>query len=155
MSTIVGTNIEVTNIKYDSDTTSMIISNTGQITAQGEGTATTNVQQGVAKQWVLFQQKTSNVIHDSFNTSSVGDTAQGIIFPNFTNNMASVDYIPIGGIATGIYNGTVMSPTSNGGDETWSVETGGYYISCRGNGNNYSLYGDITRVPVGVLGDLA
>ena len=42
MSTIVGTNIEVTNIKYDSDTTSMIISSAGQITAQGEGTATTH-----------------------------------------------------------------------------------------------------------------
>ena len=32
MSTIVGTNIEVTNLKYDSDTTSMIISNAGQVT---------------------------------------------------------------------------------------------------------------------------
>ena len=29
MSTIVGTNIEVTNIKYDSDTTAMIVSSTG------------------------------------------------------------------------------------------------------------------------------
>ena len=155
MSTIVGTNIEVTNIKFDSDTTSMIISNTGQITAQGEGTATTNVQQGIAKHWVLFQQKTSNVIHDSFNNSSVTDQATAIIFPNFTNNMSSVNYVVSGGIATGIYNGTVMSPTSNGGDENWSVETGGYYISCRGNGGVFTLHGDINRIPVGVLGDLA
>ena len=29
MSTIVGTNIEVTNIKYDSDTTAMIVSSAG------------------------------------------------------------------------------------------------------------------------------
>ena len=50
MSTIVGTNIEVTNIKYDSDTTSMIISSAGQITAQGEGTATTNYN----KDWQKF-----------------------------------------------------------------------------------------------------
>ena len=49
MSTIVGTNIEVTNIKYDSDTTSMIISNAGQVTVQGEGTNTTNLQQGLVK----------------------------------------------------------------------------------------------------------
>ena len=49
MSTIVGTNIEVTNIKFDSDTTSMIISNAGQVTVQGEGTATTNLQQGIVK----------------------------------------------------------------------------------------------------------
>ena len=51
MSTIVGTNIEVTNIKYDSDTTAMIVSSTGQITAQGEGTATTNLQSGLCKAW--------------------------------------------------------------------------------------------------------
>jgi len=155
MSTIVGTNIEVTNIKYDSDTTSMIISNAGQVTIQGEGTATTNLQQGIAKQWVNFQQKSANIVHDSFNTSSVTDQAQAIIFPNFTSNMASVNYAPIGGIPTGTYNGAVMSPTSNGGDDTWSVETGGYYISCRGNGGVFTLYADVVRVPVAVLGDLA
>ena len=37
MSTIVGTNIEVTNIKYDSDTTAMIVSSTGG----GAGTGAT------------------------------------------------------------------------------------------------------------------
>ena len=63
MSTIVGTNIEVTNIKFDSDTTSMIISNTGQITAQGEGTATTNLQQGLAKNWLNMNAGTSIQIH--------------------------------------------------------------------------------------------
>ena len=76
MSTIVGTNIEVTNIKYDSDTTSMIISSAGQITAQGEGTATTNMQQGLSKWWCSVTQS-SNSVHDSFNVSGTTDTGTG------------------------------------------------------------------------------
>lgn len=127
----------------------------GSVNVRGEGSNNTNLQQGLAKQWVVFQQKSANIVHDSFNTSSVTDQAQAIIFPNFTSNMASVNYAPIGGIATGTYNGAVMSPTSNGGDDVWSVETGGYYISCRGNGGVFTLYADVVRVPVGVLGDLA
>ena len=147
-------NVDTIVDKAGSGGSNVKMANTSTYVSDG-GSATQNTVQGLAKHWVLFQQKTSNVIHDSFNNSSVTDQATAIIFPNFTNNMASVDYVPIGGIATGIYNGTVMSPASNGGDETWSVETGGYYISCRGNGSNYTLYGDITRVPVGALGDLA
>ena len=91
MSTIVGTNIEVTNIKYDSDTTSMIISSAGQITAQGEGTATTNVQSGLCKAWVRTYAAAVNVV-DSFNMSSVTDSAVGKYAPQINNNMANGDY---------------------------------------------------------------
>ena len=89
MSTIVGTNIEVTNIKYDSDTTSMIISNTGQITAQGEGTATTNLQQGLAKCHGRFS---ATQFNDSFNMSSFTDNSQGNHTLNFNNDMANTNY---------------------------------------------------------------
>ena len=155
MSTIIGTNIEVTNLKYDSDTTSMIISNTGQVTIQGEGTATTNLQQGIAKQWLVQEQKTTMVTHDSFNTSSIDDHAQAVIEPKFTNNMASANYVLTGGMASGIYNGTIMMPSSNGADDGWSVATTGYYVTGRGNGANYTLFSDIERIPVAVHGDLA
>ena len=64
MSTIVGTNIEVTNLKYDSDTTSMIISSAGQVTIKGEGTATTNLQGGLAKAWVNFNGTGTPAIQD-------------------------------------------------------------------------------------------
>ena len=49
MSTIVGTNIEVTNIKFDSDTTAMIVSNAGEVSVKSEGQAITTVklQQGL------------------------------------------------------------------------------------------------------------
>ena len=90
MSTIVGTNIEVTNLKYDSDTTSMIISNTGQVTIQGEGTNTTNLQQGIAKFWMQMNQ--GQTIYDSFNSSGLTDNGTGDYTVSFNNDMANNDY---------------------------------------------------------------
>ena len=90
MSTIVGTNIEVTNLKYDSDTTSMIISSAGQVTIKGEGTATTNLQQGLAKTWgTVVAQATV----DSFNNSSDTDVSAGQFEHNFTNNFTAANYV--------------------------------------------------------------
>ena len=99
MSTIVGTNIEVTNIKFDSDTTSMIISNTGQITAQGEGTATTNLQQGLAKSWLNMNAGTS--ITDSFNTSSISDFGTGDHGAAFISNMNNTTHVQVGSTIKG------------------------------------------------------
>ena len=92
MSTIVGTNIEVTNLKYDSDTTSMIISNTGQITAQGEGTATTNLQQGLAKSWMNLNGTGSIAIRDSFNIGSLTDNGTGDYTVPLSNPMSDANY---------------------------------------------------------------
>ena len=94
MSTIVGTNIEVTNIKFDSDTTSMIISSAGQITAQGEGTATTNLQQGLSKAWFFVEGDISTpATRDSFNAGSVTDHATGDYAVALTNPFSTVDNI--------------------------------------------------------------
>ena len=92
MSTIVGTNIEVTNIKYDSDTTSMIISNTGQITAQGEGSATTNLQQGLIKFWLNIDGQSTISTRDSFNISGVVDEGEGQYTPSYSNSMGNANY---------------------------------------------------------------
>ena len=94
MSTIVGTNIEVTNIKYDSDTTAMIVSSAGQITAQGENTNTTNLQQGLAKVWIKIDgtQSAGSMPQDSFNVTSMTDTNTGRHIINYTNNMNAVHY---------------------------------------------------------------
>ena len=97
MSTIVGTNIEVTNIKYDSDTTAMIVSSAGQITAQGENTNTTNLQQGLAKVWIKIDgtQSAGSMPQDSFNVTSMTDTNTGRHIINYTNNMNSTAYSPV------------------------------------------------------------
>ena len=88
MSTIVGTNIEVTNIKYDSDTTAMIVSSTGG----GAGT----VPQGLAKQWLYYNQ-VADTIKGSFNTSSVVDGAAGRMSISVPSPYTSLDdYMAIG-----------------------------------------------------------
>ena len=91
MSTIVGTNIEVTNIKYDSDTTSMIISDAGQVTIQGEGTNTTNLQQGLCKSWAKVSADGASNL-DSFNVSTIDDDGTGDGGIHFTTDMANANY---------------------------------------------------------------
>ena len=57
------------------------------VTAEG-GTVTTNLQQGLTKEWCLFDQRGTvlgaNTIGDSFNVGSVTDVSTGIIQMNFT-----------------------------------------------------------------------
>ena len=84
MSTIVGTNIEVTNIKYDSDTTAMIVSSTGG----GAGT----VPQGLCKSWIDFKGTSTASINESFNVGSLTDDGTGTFTVNFSNAMSSGDY---------------------------------------------------------------
>ena len=64
-------------------------STAGSITIQGEGAATTNLQQGSVKCWVHYDQKGDSVITqvlDSFNESSVLDVSVGSYEVNVTNN---------------------------------------------------------------------
>lgn len=65
----------------------------GSIAVQGEGTATTNLQQGLNKFWMQTRGDlvTAN-IQDSFNSSTVTDIGTGFIDTNFTNNMANAFY---------------------------------------------------------------
>ena len=64
----------------------MIISNTGQVTIQGEGTNTTNLQQGLAKAFLAHKATDTVGIYDSLNVSTVTDNGTGDQTPNFTNN---------------------------------------------------------------------
>lgn len=95
MSTIVGTNIEVTNIKYDSDTTAMIVSSTGG----GAGI----VPQGLVKQRLYYNQ-VANTIKDSFNVSSVTDGSAGRMAVTLTSAYTSLDEYQAHGYGNA-YNG--------------------------------------------------
>ena len=68
------------------------IDTAGSITVQGEGSATTNLQQGLAKVWVHHNQVTSHSIYDSFNVSTLTDVSTGHTTINYTNNMANDDH---------------------------------------------------------------
>ena len=72
--------------------TRLTMNSTGQTTIVGEGgTTTTNLQQGLAKQWMNYNHSTASVL-DSFNISSVADNATGHFTQNYTNNMNSANY---------------------------------------------------------------
>jgi len=68
-------------------------STAGSIAVTGEGNSTTtNLQQGLAKAWGQATQDGGNTLRDSFNMSSMGDVATGIIDYNLTNAMANDDF---------------------------------------------------------------
>jgi hypothetical protein len=59
------------------------------ITIQGEGSATTNLQQGLVKVWLHYDQKGdsgSTQALDSFNVGSITDSSAGQYEVNVTNN---------------------------------------------------------------------
>ena len=75
-----------------STTASDITVNSENITVNGEGgTATTNLQQGLAKSWAINDQTTPEVL-DSFNQASLTDTSTGITTWAVTNNFATVNW---------------------------------------------------------------
>ena len=58
----------------------------------GEGTATTNLQQGLIKSWVNFDGSGDMTPRDSFNVSSLVDNGTGNYDQVYTNNMSSANY---------------------------------------------------------------
>ena len=88
MSTLV-----VETIKHTNDTTLFASDTSGQLTVQGENTATTNLQQGLAKMWGKIDQSDgSPAIAGSFNLASLTDNATGNTTHTFTNAMNDDNY---------------------------------------------------------------
>ena len=61
----------------------------GSVTVQGEGTNTTNLQQGLLKAWYQFDGTGTVNFRDSFNMSGTTDGGTGRTDCNFTNNMSN------------------------------------------------------------------
>ena len=85
-------NLLVQNIKHTNNTTAVEINSSAQMTIKGEGTATTNLQQGLAKAWGQATQDGGDTLRDSFNMSTMNDIGTGIIDYLLTNNMANDDF---------------------------------------------------------------
>jgi len=64
----------------------------GSVTVQGEGTATTNLQQGLAKTWIRFNQTGTPAIANSFNIASIVDGGTGDTTLTIANDYANVNY---------------------------------------------------------------
>ena len=68
------------------------VTTAGSIDVTGEGTATTNLQQGLVKSWNHYDHKGdsgSTQVLDSFNISSVADTGTGVSNHTFTNGFSN------------------------------------------------------------------
>jgi len=86
----------------------------GSIAVTGEGNSTTtNLQQGLCKIWVHFTGITTTAIRDSFNVTSLTDTATGKTTINFNNDFSNDDW-----------SGTMYTNASTG---TGSTDWGNQY----------------------------
>ena len=68
------------------------VTTAGSIAVTGEGNSTTtNLQQGLCKTWLSYDQATNSLI-DSLNTASMTDTSTGKYAGNWTNNFDILFY---------------------------------------------------------------
>lgn len=155
-------NILVQNIKHTNGTTAVEINTSAQMTVKSDGGATTtSLQQGLAKARCLFDQ-TAPEIDDSFNTSSLTDSAKGKGIINFTNNMGgALTYSCTMGTVNGNDNDPYCSAlTANRAYVTQTTSAfpfrSGYSGHQEGSGNSpYADFFDPNGALVVAHGDLA
>ena len=127
-------------------------STAGSIAVTGEGNSTTtNLQQGLAKVWANYEQEGTHSTRDSFNVSSLTDSAQGRTAINFTNSMVNDDFCAVMYLNATSGTGAVATFSNNfvGGlclRATGSVTSEAYASSA---------YADSGQADTLVTGDLA
>ena len=118
----------------------------GSITVQGEGTATTNLQQGLAKGWVNFN--SSTVARDSFNISTLDDDGTGDYTAHFTTAFSNDDFSVTSGGANGSASATAYH-LSTFDHSTTTVEMESFAVSASSvakadrSMNNMKAHGDL------------
>tara|TARA_X000001382_G_scaffold54391_1_gene37087 strand:+ start:127 stop:522 length:396 start_codon:yes stop_codon:yes gene_type:complete len=119
------------------------VTTAGSIAVTGEGNSTTtNLQQGLLKQWCRIVQTGTQSIGDSFNTSGITDDGTGKTTFAFTNAMNSAtDY-------------AVFSTSNQEGATSEHSEILAANYEVRSIGHDGSL-ADGSQISAGVAGDLA
>ena len=115
----------------------------GVMTVVGEGgSTTTNLQQGLAKQWGRVVQTSTQSLADSLNTSSISDTGTGKTVFVFSNNMRSgTDYSLLG-----------TANQEGCGTEHSTMTASQYEIRVQSNDGSFA---DASQVSTAIMGDLA
>jgi hypothetical protein len=97
----------------------------GSINVTGEGgSTTTNLQQGLAKAWCVFNGEGTVAITDSNNSASLTDVAQGDYTLGFTNNMNSAAYAVSGssvGSDSGSYYNFLCGDSANNTTSVYEI----------------------------------
>ncbi len=154
VSTLKVTKIQIPN--SDSDVLSFN-SSTGIMTfhkdIKGEGTNTTNLQQGLSKYWVNYNGQSTVSVRDSFNHASLTDRGTGDYTLGFTNNFASNDYCPqFAGLRGATDENYDAHPSFISGSEDTALTTSTLLTStCYNN----STQADMLQNYVNIDGDLA
>ena len=121
------------------------VTTAGSIVVTGEGNSTTtNLQQGLAKSWLQFNQ-TTPAITDSFNIGTVTDTGDGDFTPNYTNAMSGLTYAvtSAGGQLNQDAGGRISetNPTNTSSYQCTTTNSGGTKADHTGNSN--ATFGDL------------
>ena len=131
------------------------IDTAGSVTVQGEGTNTTNLQQGLCKVWIAYALNSgSPVITDSFNVSGTTDNAAGDTTFAISSNMATTRGYTVSGkmAPDGDTTSFVYSPQPLADDH---VLTSSLRISSNYAGASSANSGDYHYNSNNVHGDLA
>tara|TARA_B100000123_G_scaffold101006_1_gene73987 strand:+ start:513 stop:965 length:453 start_codon:yes stop_codon:yes gene_type:complete len=122
-------------------------------TIKGEGSATTNLQQGLAKVWNFFDGTASTIAYaDSFNSSTLTDIGGGQYKYAFTNNMGNANF-SFGGAALvdettfGLLTGTEIAgsharSTSSSG-QFFTTNTASVNSAANANSISTQIFGDL------------
>lgn len=90
--------------------------------AKGEGTASTNLKQGLLKAWYSYDLYDSqNSLEGSFNIASGTDDGTGLVTATFTNAMSNQDYTPAGAAAKNGLMGTQATNSEGKASRTTSA----------------------------------
>ena len=128
-------------------------SNANIVNIKGEGSATTNLQQGLTKYWVNYNGQSTVSVRDSFNHASLTDRGTGDYTLGFTNNFASNDYCPqFAGLRGATDENYDAHPSFISGSEDTALTTSTLLTStCFNN----STQADMLQNYVTIDGDLA
>ena len=119
----------------------------GSIAVQGEGTATTNLQQGLCKAWISFDGSGTISTYDSFNIGSLTDVGTGDYGYTYANNMNAKH--PLAGSCIGSLESNNYSFACSSGD---ALTTAGTNFQFR---HHASTVNDQDPVSLTAHGDLA
>ena len=123
------------------------VTTAGSIAVTGEGNSTTtNLQQGLAKQWVHTTGVGTPTLADSFNTASVTDENTGAFGYSFTNNMSNANYSTSGFVHLGGVIACIQQVADSGIAQTTAL------VGARTHTTSAAVDADQS---VSVLGDLA
>jgi len=129
------------------------VTTAGSIDVTGEGNSTTtNLQQGLAKGWLKFDQDNTTA-DDSHNVSSVTDVDTGVFNQNHLNNMANANYST--NVTSGFSRVFGTNRESGSGGGTPDITSVAYFdIIFNSSGSTYSNI-DMTSNTTVIHGDLA